>query len=448
MTAYLAAEVHEVLAVLSIVSHGAGAAVGAQAVSAGASIFTRLRVALILLELTEIPVKTRTATAREAVNAINASPIIQAGALSTFGDVAFTQDPIKALSALAHKAVDVVPADGTVPAGLAGTLVYLSLTAIPFKPRLAVTGETPNLVHTRASIQAWVRRAVVNVYLTIVSAVSRLTSTRVAARAVHATTTIFAGVLFAFIHIVPAACTLPTSRTLTCVRGVVCRWATHSSPLTWMRGTRNLFHLTVFTCEWLTTSAVITVDSIYTNALVQTRLGCTFIDVPLTAHTYESRLALTGVAIMSVHTGATILARIGLAFILFLLTLLSHPASFTLTAIPVLLFNTFSVHTRLRSTVVGPREAQRAVGAGWTEAVEPVDLVLTGSPTHTWVGVTLVDLHVTFNSCISRGAHTFVLVNSIVALSVLTGVAGTVVFIDLTVHPCGSLKAVTLVGID
>lgn len=68
------------LAVLSIVSHGAGAAVGAQAVSAGASIFTRLRVALILLELTEIPVKTRTATAREAVNAINASPIIQAGA--------------------------------------------------------------------------------------------------------------------------------------------------------------------------------------------------------------------------------------------------------------------------------------------------------------------------------------------------------------------------------
>lgn len=48
--------------------------------------------------------------------------------------------------------------------------------------------------------------------------------------------------------------------------------------------------------------------------------------------------------------------------------------------------------------MVSPREAQRAVGAGWTEAVEPVDLVLTGSPTHTWVGVTLVDLHVTFNS--------------------------------------------------
>lgn len=34
------------------------------------------------------------------------------------------------------------------------------------------------------------------------------------------------------------------------------------------------------------------------------------------------------------------------------------------------------------------------------------------------------------------------------ALSILTGVAGTVIFIDLTVHSCGSRWAVTLVGID
>lgn len=53
--------------------------------------------------------------------------------------------------------------------------------------------------------------------------------------------------------------------------------------------------------------------------------------------------------------------------------------------IPVLLFNTISMHTRLRGTVVGPREAQRAVGAGWAQAVEPIDLVLAGSPTHTGV---------------------------------------------------------------
>lgn len=146
-----------------------------------------------------------------------------------------------------------------------------------------------------------------------------------------------------------------------------------------------MFHLTVFTCEWWTTLTGITVDSIDTNPLVQTGPRCTFIYILLTVDTSESLLAQTGVAIMSVHTGATILAWSELALVLFLLTVLSHPASFTLTMIPVLLLNTFSMHTWLRSTVVGPREAQRAVGAGWTQAVEPIDLVHAGSPAHTWV---------------------------------------------------------------
>lgn len=68
------------LTVLSIVSCWASAAVGAQAISAGASIFTRLRVAFILLIFTECPVKSRMATARKGVDVINASPIIQTGA--------------------------------------------------------------------------------------------------------------------------------------------------------------------------------------------------------------------------------------------------------------------------------------------------------------------------------------------------------------------------------
>lgn len=142
--------------------------------------------------------------------------------------------------------------------------------------------------------------------------------------------------------------------------------------------------------------------------------------------TSESRLALAGVAVMPIHAGAAILARTGLAFVFFLLTVLSHPASLTLTNVashkntgtglkcgiscraikspasvaserreqlerlsefnaPILLFNTFSVHARLRSAVVGPREAQGSVGAGGAYAVEPVDVVHTGSPAHTRV---------------------------------------------------------------
>lgn len=68
------------LTVLSNVSCWASAAVGAQAVRAGASIFTGLRVTLILLVFTELPMKSRTATARECVDVIDASPVIQTGA--------------------------------------------------------------------------------------------------------------------------------------------------------------------------------------------------------------------------------------------------------------------------------------------------------------------------------------------------------------------------------
>lgn len=53
--------------------------------------------------------------------------------------------------------------------------------------------------------------------------------------------------------------------------------------------------------------------------------------------------------------------------------------------IPMLLFDAFAMYTWMRSTVVCPRQAQRAVGAGWAQAVEPIDLIDTGSPTHTWV---------------------------------------------------------------
>lgn len=68
------------LAVGSTVSHGAGAAVSAQPVSAGSSVLTGLGLALVVFILTEFPIKTRTATARKTSDAINARPIVQTGA--------------------------------------------------------------------------------------------------------------------------------------------------------------------------------------------------------------------------------------------------------------------------------------------------------------------------------------------------------------------------------
>lgn len=39
------------------------------------------------------------------------------------------------------------------------------------------------------------------------------------------------------------------------------------------------------------------------------------------------------------------------------------------------------------------------------------------------------------HTCISWKTNTLVLVNAILALAVLTEIAGTIIFIDLTVHP-------------
>lgn len=53
------------------------------------------------------------------------------------------------------------------------------------------------------------------------------------------------------------------------------------------------------------------------------------------------------------------------------------------------------------------------------------------------IDINLFNLHFFWlkHTCISWRTHTFVLINAILALAVLTEIAGTVIFIDLTVHP-------------
>lgn len=48
--------------------------------------------------------------------------------------------------------------------------------------------------------------------------------------------------------------------------------------------------------------------------------------------------------------------------------------------------------------MISPRKAQRTMGVGRAQAVEPIDLVFACSSTHTWVGETLIDLLIAFIS--------------------------------------------------
>lgn len=59
VAADLAAQVYKILAVEPIVSYGAGAAIGAQTISAGPSVLTGLGVTLVMLIFTESTMKTR-----------------------------------------------------------------------------------------------------------------------------------------------------------------------------------------------------------------------------------------------------------------------------------------------------------------------------------------------------------------------------------------------------
>lgn len=74
------------------------------------------------------------------------------------------------------------------------------------------------------------------------------------------------------------------------------------------------------------------------------------------------------------------------------------------------------------------------------EAIFPVH---AGATLSAGAGSTLVDLHVAEGPCESRLADTIIAVDAIAANSEGTGVAGTVVNVDFTVHTCGSGRTAT-----
>lgn len=98
--------------------------------------------------------------------------------------------------------------------------------------------------------------------------------------------------------------------------------------------------------------------------------------------------------------------------------------------------------------MVHPREAQRAVSAWRTKALEPIHFVHTSAPTHARIRGTLVYLHIAFNTCVSWSADTCVLIDAVDTLSILTRIVCTIIFINLTVYSCSAWGTVTLVSID
>lgn len=152
-----------------------------QAVYAGASIFTGLRVTLVQLKLAKLTRKTMSTAAEETINSIHTRSIVETRRVSAIWDVTFTVDAIKARRALACVTVHVVFAVTSIPAGGAKAFVHFLLTTLPIEASHALAQETANFIHTSSTVTTWIGAAVINVSLAVDSTVSRLALAVIAA---------------------------------------------------------------------------------------------------------------------------------------------------------------------------------------------------------------------------------------------------------------------------
>lgn len=100
------------------------------------------------------------------------------------------------------------------------------------------------------------------------------------------------------------------------------------------------------------------------------------------------------------------------------------------TQVPPLIHG-FELHSLISTSHLAPIRVQLRESTVWN--------TLNISKTFYFTFSCFFSQQVTY-TCISWGAHTFVLVDAILALAILTGTASTVIFIDLTIHPWEKLN--------
>lgn len=114
------------------------------------------------------------------------------------------------------------------------------------------------------------------------------------------------------------------------------------------------------------------------------------------------------------------------------------PARLTHTAEPARRIMADSVTAGLMGTGVGRGEAERGQGARWAEASKAIFSIHARASLATGVGRAFVDLHVAKGPCEARLADTVIAVDAISADTKGAGVAGTIIYVHLTVQTCGA----------
>lgn len=205
--------VFEVRAVFALVVLGAGAVVVCGQVEAGRSVLTRVRGAVIDIQLAEIPRKAGETQALEAVHFVLTAPAVQAGRARAFVEVPLAVLAGEARWARATIAVYQILASSPILA-LVLAVVYIGVAVLPRPTGDALAEVSANQVAARVGIDAGLAVAFVGIYQTRLPRPLRRTETLVTVNLILAGASVVAGVWRAVVNIdsaggaAPACCTL------------------------------------------------------------------------------------------------------------------------------------------------------------------------------------------------------------------------------------------------
>lgn len=350
-------------------------------------------------------------------------------------------DAIEAGGAGARVAVHTVSAVGTVLAGIAGTFVDVLFTEGTLEAGQAVAEGRVDPVSAGTPIVTWVGSAVIDVTLTVATRVAGLAEAAVAAIGVLAGGTMATRAFHTLIDVDLAGLTLPACGTDTGEALVVLRLLAYPTVFAGAGGTWGQHHLTCGSCIGQRAVAFVPSDVINTGPLVQAGVGSTFVNVGLAVRATEAFSAGAYIATGHVFAGATVDTRVGLALVVVDVTVCPTPPRGTVTLVPIEAIPASSMDAGVTVALVDLGQARRVVVALGAAASEARDAIFTGAPVVAGAARTFVNVDITHAPCVAWLACTLVAIDLVQTRAGVTGVARTVIQVDLTVGSCGPLEA-------
>lgn len=174
-------------------------------------------------------------------------------------------------------------------------------------------------------------------------------------------------------------------------------------------------------------------NAINASAFVEARAGGTVIYVCLAVSPLEAFFAFAAIAIDVVSAGAPMLAGVGFTLVAVHIAVGASPSWFTFTLVSIDVIVACAMHTGAAAALVHFGIAVWIVKTLGTKAGEAVFTIHTGATILAGIGGTFIDLYVAQGTCEARFADAVITIDAIMADAIITGVAGTVVKVYLTV---------------